>query len=116
MPSDLVTMQYLASYAGAVAVVYLVVSYLKGFVKMVMPDVWVRVLALLVSGGVQAFVLLTTGKTDPQSIGLGVVNSFLVAFASMGVHQTASDPTATKSSTPPPNTVAPDPPTKAFSA
>jgi len=96
MPNSLVTMQYLASYAGAVAVTYLIVSYLKGFVKRALPDVYVRLLALLVSAGIQAFILLTTAKPDPQGIGLAVVNAFLVAFASMGVHETTADPGATK--------------------
>lgn len=97
MPTDLMTLGYLGTYAGAVAATYLVVSYLKGLVKAVLPDYYVRLLALFVAGAILGFVLWATGKTDAASIGVGILNAFLVAFASMGLHEAASDPGATKS-------------------
>ncbi len=98
MPTDFVTLSYLGTYAGAVAATYLIVSYLKGLVKAVLPDYFVRILALIVAAAILGFVLLATGKTDPGSIGTAVINAFLVAFAAMGVHQATNDPAATGSS------------------
>jgi hypothetical protein len=96
IPSNFLTVAYLGSFAGAVAVCYLVTSYLKGLVKMALPDYAVRILALLVALAITVFLAVTTGKTDGASIGLAILNAFLVAFAAMGLHESMTDPGAVK--------------------
>ena len=86
MPSDLFTTSYLGSYAGLVAVTYLLVQFFKEPIRKHLNDWWIRILAVFIAMGIQSFTLYVTGDFTIEAIGLAVLNSFLVALAAAGAH------------------------------
>lgn len=86
MPNDLVTTSYLGTYAGLVAVTFLLVQFFKEPIKKYLNEWWVRLLAVLIAFSIQVFVLYVQHNLTVEAIGLAVLNSFLVAFAAAGAH------------------------------
>ena len=86
MQSDLLTTSYLGSYAGLVAVTYLLVQFFKEPIKQRLNDWWIRFLAVGVAMSIQSFTLYVTGNFTVETIGLAVLNSFLVAITAAGAH------------------------------
>ena len=97
MPSDLFTTSYLGSYAGLVAVTYLLVQFFKEPIKQ-FGDWWVRLLAVGFALSIQLFTLYVAGNFTVEAIGLAVLNSFLVAIAAAGAHD-ISQPSTTQLTT-----------------
>lgn len=93
MPTDLFTINYLGSYAGLVAVTYLLVQFFKEPVKRYLSDWWVRLMAVGFALVIQLFTLFVTGNFTMEAIGLAVLNSFLVAITAAGTHN-ISQPTS----------------------
>lgn len=85
MPTDLFTTSYLGSYAGLVAVTYLLVQFFKEPIKR-LGDWWVRLLAVGFALSIQLFTLYVSGNFTAEAIGLAVLNSFLVAITAAGAH------------------------------
>lgn len=96
MPNDFFTMQTLATFAGMVAAVAIIVQFTKGFFKASVPDYYVRLYTLVVALAVQFFVLYVQGNLIVETIGLGIINSILVAMTAMGAYETIADPGAQK--------------------
>ena len=86
MPSDLFTTSYLGSFAGLVAVTYLLVQFFKEPIQKHLSDWWIRLLAVLIALLIQSFTLFVAGNFTAEAIGLAVLNSFLVAITAAGAH------------------------------
>ena len=86
MPSDLFTISYLGSFAGLVAVTFLLVQFFKEPMQKHLGDWWIRLLAVFIAFGIQSFTLYVSGNFTVEAIGLAVLNSFLVALAAAGAH------------------------------
>lgn len=95
MPTDLITTSYLGSFAGLVAVTYLLVQFFKDPIKQRLNDWWVRLLSVGIAVVIQLFVLYVSGNWTVEAIGLAVLNAFLIAITAAGMHdlsQTTSSP------------------------
>ncbi|TGE35856.1 hypothetical protein E4K67_22320 [Desulfosporosinus fructosivorans] len=92
MPSDLFTTSYLGSYAGLVAVTFLLVQFFKEPMQKYLGDWWIRLLAVVFALAIQLFTLFVSGNFTVEAIGLAVLNSFLVAITAAGAHN-ISQPT-----------------------
>jgi len=98
MPNDFFTLEFLSTFAGMTAAVGIIVQFTKGFFKgNYYPDWAIRLYTLAVSAAVQFFVLYVRGNLNVESIGLGVINTVLVALTAMGAYEAIADPGATKS-------------------
>lgn len=95
MPTDLFTTSYLGSYAGLVAATYLLVQFFKDPIRQHLNDWWVRILAVGIALVIQVFTLYVGKNFTVESIGLAVMNAFLVAITAAGAHD-ISQPTAAK--------------------
>lgn len=94
MPTDLFTTNYLGSYAGLVAVTYLLVQFFKEPVKQYLSDWWIRLLAVGFALTIQLFTLFVTGNFTVETIGLAVLNSFLIAITAAGAHNISQPSTS----------------------
>ena len=86
MPSDLFTTGYLGSYAGLVAVTFLLVQFFKEPIRKHLSDWWIRLLAVFIAMAIQSFTLYVSGNFTVEAIGLAVLNSFLIAITAAGAH------------------------------
>lgn len=96
MPNDFITLELLGTFAGMVAAVALIVQFTKGFVKSSCPDWVVRLYTLVISLAIQFFVMYVSSGLTVETVGLGVINSVLVALTAMGSYEAVTDPSATK--------------------
>lgn len=96
MPNDFFTLDFLATFAGAVAAVTLIVQFTKGIVKNRFGDAAVRLYALIWSWIVLGFVLYVQGDFTAQAVGLAFLNGVLVAFTATGAYETIADVRAEK--------------------
>jgi hypothetical protein len=103
LPQDFFTLDFLATYTGLVVAVYLVVTFTKSMVKQRYADAWVRLYAWLWALAIQVFVLYVKGDLATATLGLAVLNAFLVAIAAAGTHDWVSDPKAKTQKYMPPN-------------
>jgi hypothetical protein len=87
MPNELFSTASLGSYAGLVAATYLLVTFFKDPVKKYLNDWWVRILAVVIAFGIQAFVLYVGGTLTVETIGLALLNAFLIAITAAGTHE-----------------------------
>ncbi len=94
MNADFFTAEMLATFAGLVAAVSLVVQFTKPMLKKKLSDAWIRLYVWIISL-ILAFVFLQTGW-DIRAISLTIVNSILIALTSMGIYENVSDPKALK--------------------
>lgn len=102
---QLLTIDLFTNLVFLTALVGLIVNYTKGIVKRRFPDWAVRIYALLVSFAVLAFAKFVTGDyeslkafvSDVESVGLVILNSFIVAALAIAGHKVISDPKADKS-------------------
>lgn len=86
MPSDLFTTSYLGSFAGLVAVTFLLVQFFKEPIRKHLSDWWIRMLAVFIALAIQSFTLYVAGNFTVEAIGLAVLNSFLIAITAAGAH------------------------------
>lgn len=96
MPNEFITIDYLASFAGMVVVVALVVQFTKSVVKKRFQDWMVRLYALAWAWLLQAFLLYVHSNLTVEAVGLAVLNGFLVALAAAGTYEAVADPVAIK--------------------
>ncbi len=94
MYNEFFTLEMLATFAGLVAGVTLIVEFTKPMIKEKLSDGWVRlytwVIALILT-----FAFARSG-TGVQGVILTIINSILVALTSMGAYENIADPKATK--------------------
>ncbi len=96
MLQEFITIDYLATFAGMVAVTALIVQFTKSVVKSKLPDWSVRLYALAWSWALQGFVCFVQGRLTLEHIGLAVLNGVLVALAAAGAYEVLADPKAEK--------------------
>lgn len=96
MPQDFITIDYLTTFAGMVAVVALIVQFTKGIVKARFEDWAVRLYTLGWAWALQGFVCFVQGRLTTEHIGLAVLNGILVALAAIGAYEAIADPKAEK--------------------
>ena len=94
MPSDLFTTSYLGSYAGLVAVTYLLVQFFKEPIQKYLNSWWIRILAVFIALGIQLFTLYVANTFTVEPIGLAVLSSFMIAITAAGAHD-ISQPSST---------------------
>ncbi len=97
MSGEFFTLESLATFVGMVAAVTVIVQFTKGIVKAnFLADWMVRVYTLAIALCVQFFVLYVQASLTIETIGLGIINSILVAMTSMGGYEVIADPAAKK--------------------
>lgn len=92
MPNELMTIDYLGTFAGLVVAVALIVQFTKVYVKKLFTsniDEIVRGYSLVIALAIQLFVIFVTqGVFTVEGIGLAILNSFLISLTSIGIYHT----------------------------
>lgn len=104
LPQTLITFQDLSTMGGLVVAVYVIVSFFKDMLKNWgkrysgdgTGDWAVRPFSVLVALLITIWVLLVDGNFSVKSIGLAVINSFLVALVAGAAHDYIVAPTKGK--------------------
>lgn len=96
MSGEFFTLESLATFAGMVAAVSLIVQFTKPFFKSSLQDWVIRPYTLFIALIVQSFVLYVRENFTVETVGLGIINSVLVALTSMGGYEVITDPAAKK--------------------
>lgn len=92
--NDFITPEILATFAGLVTAVGIIVQFTKSIVKKQLGDYAVRIYAFAVAL-VLTFVFAPAGY-DLQGIVLTVINAAIVTLAAMGGYEAIADPKAEK--------------------
>ncbi len=95
--NEFFTGELLATFAGLVAAVSLVVQFTKSIVKKQFGDGAVRLYAFLIAL-VLNFVFAKSG-TGIEAVVLTIINAILVSLTAMGAYETITDPFAEKEKT-----------------
>lgn len=102
MPSEFITVDYLATFAGLVLVLGIIVQFTKGIVKQTFPDQSVRLYsfawALVLIGLFYWYQGLfdAAGREIAMTLLLALLNAIIVTLAAMGGYEVIADPKATK--------------------
>ena len=94
MYNDFITIETLATFAGLVAAVSIIVQFTKTLVKNKFGDVAVRVYTFIIAL-ILTFIFARSG-TGIEGIILTIINSIIVAIAAMGGYEVIADPKAEK--------------------
>lgn len=94
MYNDFITMETLATFAGLVAAVSIVVQFSKSIVKKRFGDAAVRVYTFIIAL-ILTFIFARSG-TGIEGIVLTIINSIIIAIAAMGGYEIIADPKAEK--------------------
>lgn len=94
MYNDFITMETLATFAGLVAAVSIIVQFTKSLVKNRYGDAAVRVYTFIIAL-ILTFIFARSG-TGIEGIILTIINSIIVAIAAMGGYEVIADPKAEK--------------------
>jgi hypothetical protein len=92
--NDFFTGEMLATFAGLVAAVSIIVQFTKSIIKKQFGDEFVRIYAFIISL-VLTFIFAKTGQ-DIEGIVLTIINAILVSIASFGAYEVIADPKAEK--------------------
>lgn len=92
--NEFMTAETLATFAGLVAAVGLIVQFTKSIVKKQFGDASVRLYAFIVA--LVLTFLFSPAGTGVQGIVLTILNAMLVCMASMGGYEILADPYAEK--------------------
>ena len=95
MYNKFMTVEMLATFAGLVAAVSIVVQFTKSIVKKQFGDGAVRLYAFVIALGL-TFIFARAGA-GIEGIVLTFINAILVTIASMGGYEVVADPRAEKS-------------------
>ncbi len=93
--NDFMTIEVLATFAGLVAAVSIIVQFTKSVVKKSFGDSAVRLYAFVIAL-ILTFIFARAG-TGIEGIVLTVINAILVSIAAMGGYEVFADPKAEKS-------------------
>ncbi|ABW19970.1 hypothetical protein [Alkaliphilus oremlandii] len=94
MYQNFITVEMLATFAGLVAAVTLIVQFSKTLIKNRFGDVAIRIYTFMISLILTfAFARVETGM---KGIVLTVVNAIIITMASMGGYEMITDPKALK--------------------
>lgn len=94
MYSEFMNLEMLATFAGLVTVVTLIVQFSKSLIKSKFGDAAVRLYTFVISL-VLTFVFARAG-TGIEGILLTVINAIIISVASMGGYEVVVDPKAEK--------------------
>ncbi|WP_132995865.1 hypothetical protein [Sporanaerobacter acetigenes] len=94
MYNEFFNVETLATFAGLVAAVAIIVQFTKSVVKKNLGDKWVRLYAFVIAL-ILTFLFAPAG-TGPQGIVLTIINSMLVCMAAIGGYEVVADPRAEK--------------------
>ncbi len=96
IPREFFDLEALNTVSGAAVAVYAIVRFTKPLIKRVLPDWSIRFYVLALSWAVLIFVRSLTVGLSTQTLGLVLLDGFVVAFAAMGFHEAIRDPKAQK--------------------
>ncbi len=94
MPTDFMSAEMLAKFAGLVAAVSIIVQFTKSIIKKQFGDGAVRLYVFVISL-ILTFIFAKSG-TGMEGIVLTVINAILISIASMGGYEVITDPKAEK--------------------
>ena len=94
MTTEFMTAEVLATFAGLVAAVSVVVQFTKSIVKKQFGDSAVRLYAFIVSL-ILTFIFAKAGS-GTEGIVLTILNAILISIAAMGGYEMVADPKAEK--------------------
>ncbi|GAB6171981.1 hypothetical protein JCM15765_14590 [Paradesulfitobacterium aromaticivorans] len=104
LPQSLFTVKDLLALGGLVVAVYVIVSFLKDPLKLLVKrltgkdngDWIVRPATVLVALGILVWLMFIQGDVGPETIGLAIINAFLVALIAGAAHDYIVSPTKDK--------------------
>jgi low affinity Fe/Cu permease len=96
LPQTLFTLQDLATLGGLVVAVYVIVSFFKEPLKNWSGDWIVRPFSVLIALIIMFWLVFVQGIASPETIGLAVINAFLVAMIAGAAHDYIVSPTKEK--------------------
>lgn len=94
MYSDFMTLEILATFAGLVAAVSIIVQFTKSIIKKNFGDGAVRLYAFIIAL-VLTFIFAKSGQ-GIEGIVLTIINAILISIAAMGGYEVIADPKAEK--------------------
>lgn len=94
MYNDFITMETLATFAGLVAAVSIIVQFTKSLIKNRFGDAAVRIYTFIIAL-ILTFIFAKSG-TGIEGIVLTVLNSIIIALTAMGGYEALADPLAEK--------------------
>lgn len=94
MYDDFMTPEILATFAGLVAAVSVIVQFTKSIIKRQFGDLAVRLYAFIVAL-VLTFIFAKSG-TGIEGVVLTIINAILISIAAMGAYEAVADPGAIK--------------------
>ncbi|MBU5439628.1 hypothetical protein KQI42_16560 [Tissierella sp. MSJ-40] len=95
MLNEFITLEILATFAGLVMTVSVIVQFTKSIVKKKFDDSAVRLYAFIISL-ILTFIFARSGQ-GLQGIVLTIINAVLITIASTGTYEMIVDPKAEKS-------------------
>jgi len=96
LPQNLFTLQDLMSLGGLVVAVYVIVSFFKEKLKTRWGDWVVRPFSVAVALVIMLWLVFIQGAATPETIGLAIINAFLVALVAGAAHDYIVAPTKEK--------------------
>ena len=97
LPQNLFTVSDLSTLAGLVVAVYVIVSLIKEPLKSLAKGDWiVRPVTVLVALVILLWLIIIQGNVSLETIGLAVINAFLVAIIAGAAHDYIVAPTKSK--------------------
>lgn len=94
MYNEFMTMELLATFAGLVAAVSIIVQFTKSIIKKNFGDGAVRLYAFIIAL-VLTFIFARAGQ-GIEGIVLTIINAILISIAAMGGYEVIADPKAEK--------------------
>ncbi len=94
MYNDFMNIEILATFAGLVAAVSIIVQFTKSIIKKNFGDSAVRLYAFIIAL-ILTFIFARTGQ-GVEGIVLTIINAILVSIAAMGGYEVIADPKAEK--------------------
>lgn len=94
MYNEFMTMELLATFAGLVAAVSIIVQFTKSIIKKNFGDGAVRLYAFIIAL-VLTFIFAKAGQ-GIEGIVLTIINAILISIAAMGGYEVIADPKAEK--------------------
>jgi hypothetical protein len=92
LPQTLFTMPDLASFGGLVMAVYIIVSFFKEPLKTWLGDWIVRPFSVVIALIIMLWIVFVQGSATPETIGLSIINAFLVALVAGAAHDYIVNP------------------------
>ncbi len=96
LPQSLFTLSDLTTLGGLVVAVYVIVSFFKDGLKSMLGDWIVRPFSVVVAMAIMLWIVCVQGTAKPETIGLAIINAFLVALIAGAAHDYIVSPTKEK--------------------